>query len=59
MIRRSSCRLWIDPAETKRGKIKLIDEHIDHPNRIVSANPNMLARLDLLRNCALSLRPSD
>src|SRR3979409_1125954 len=31
--------LGIDPAEPKLGQIQFIDKDIDHPNRIVLANP--------------------
>jgi hypothetical protein len=39
MIRRPAGYLGIDPAEPKPGQIQFIDKDIDHPNRIVLANP--------------------
>jgi len=39
MIGRTAGRLGIDPAEPKPGQIELVDKDVDHPNRIVLADP--------------------
>jgi hypothetical protein len=39
MIRRPAGYLGIDPVEPKLGQIELIDKDVDHPNRIVLADP--------------------
>src|SRR5467141_2388296 len=39
MIRGSPCRFRIDPAEIERTEIKLVDEHVNHTNRVVLVDP--------------------
>jgi hypothetical protein len=39
MVRRAASGLGIDPAEPKLGKIELVNEDINHPNRIVLTDP--------------------
>src|SRR5271168_5610269 len=39
MIRRPAGRLGIDTAKAKLSQIKLLDKNVDHPNRIVLADP--------------------
>jgi hypothetical protein len=39
VIRRPTGCLWVNPAEADLRQIKLIHEDIDHPNRIVLADP--------------------
>jgi hypothetical protein len=39
MIRRSTGRLGLDTVEPKSGKIEFVHKDVDHPNRIVLADP--------------------
>ena len=39
MIRRSAGHLRLDTVEPKLGKIKFVHKDVDHPNRIVLADP--------------------
>ncbi len=39
MIRRPAGCLGSDPAKPKLGEIEFLDKYVDHPNRIVLANP--------------------
>jgi Flp pilus assembly protein CpaB len=39
MIRRPAGYLGIDPVEPKLGQIEFVDKDVDHPNRIILANP--------------------
>jgi hypothetical protein len=39
MIRRSAGRLGLDTVEPKLGKIEFVYKDVDHPNRIVLADP--------------------
>jgi hypothetical protein len=37
MVGRPSCHLWLKAAKAELGQVKLIDQHIDRPDRIVLA----------------------
>src|SRR6266404_230046 len=39
MVRGPAGDLGIDPAKPKLGQIEFIDEDVDHPNRVILANP--------------------
>jgi hypothetical protein len=39
MIRRSAGHLGLDTVEPKPGKIEFVHKDVDHPNRIVLADP--------------------
>jgi hypothetical protein len=39
MIRGSAGHLGLDTVEPKLGKIEFVHKHVDHPNRIVLADP--------------------
>jgi hypothetical protein len=39
MIRRSAGHLGLDTVESKFGKIEFVHKDVDHPNRIVLADP--------------------
>jgi hypothetical protein len=39
MVARPAGRPWLDPAKAQAAQIKLIDKNIDHPHRIVVADP--------------------
>ena len=39
MIRRPTSRLRIDPVKSQLGKVEFLDKNVDHPNRIVLADP--------------------
>ncbi len=39
MIARPAGRQWLNLLKPKAAQIELVDKHMDHPNRIISANP--------------------
>ena len=39
MIRRPAGRLGSDPAKPQLGQVEFLDKDVDHPNRIVLADP--------------------
>ena len=39
MIRRPASRLGINPVKSQLGQVEFLNKNVDHPNRIVLANP--------------------
>src|SRR5215470_14394558 len=56
MISGPSGLLGIDGAKTKLAEIKLIDEKVDHPNRIVLGD--IVFQLNRKHRCLTTIRPA-